>query len=55
MVWQPEIDEISKRIELAEKMGGWVFHRPVDFSAPTPHITISRNQPAIMLKTDSDE
>ena len=22
MVWQPEIDEISKRIELAEKMGG---------------------------------
>ena len=22
MVWQPEIDEISKRVELAERMGG---------------------------------
>ena len=22
MVWQPEIDEIGKRVELAKKMGG---------------------------------
>ena len=22
MVWQPEIDEIEKRVELAKKMGG---------------------------------
>jgi len=52
-VTDDDIDNLA--IDLAEKMGGWVFHRPVDFSAPTPHITISRNQPAIMLKTDSDE
>jgi glycosyltransferase involved in cell wall biosynthesis len=36
--------------ELSEKMGGWVFHSPVDFSKPTPHLSIERKQPAIMLE-----
>jgi len=34
--------------ELAEKMGGWVFHSKVDFSKPTPHVSIDREQPKIM-------
>ena len=41
-------------IELSEKMGGWIFHRPIDFANPTPHITISRDQPALMCEKDSN-
>tara|TARA_R100000664_G_scaffold27406_1_gene38035 strand:+ start:960 stop:2885 length:1926 start_codon:yes stop_codon:yes gene_type:complete len=43
-----DIDNLAQ--ELSEKMGGWVFHTPVDFSKPTPHLRILRNQPAIMIK-----
>jgi len=34
--------------ELEEKMGGWVFHNPVDFSKPTPSITVECGHPKIM-------
>tara|TARA_Y100000034_G_scaffold78309_1_gene94171 strand:+ start:108 stop:1655 length:1548 start_codon:yes stop_codon:yes gene_type:complete len=35
--------------ELSEKMGGWVFHSRVDFSSPTPHLTLSTSQPKHMI------
>ena len=28
--------------KLASEMGGWIFHSKVDFSKPTPHLTIDR-------------
>ena len=43
-----DIDSLAK--DLSEKMGGWVFHSPVDFSKPTPHLQVSRNQPALMTE-----
>ena len=41
-----EITSLAK--ELEEKMGGWVFHNPVDFSKPTPSITVECGHPKIM-------
>ena len=38
--------------ELAEKMGGWIFHTRVDFNKKTPHVSISRNEPKIMLENN---
>jgi hypothetical protein len=38
--------------ELCEKMGGWIFHSRVDFSQPTPHLTLKKQQPAVMLEND---
>jgi hypothetical protein len=49
-VTNEDIDSLAT--ELAEKMGGWVFHNPVDFSRPTPYLEILRDQPAVMLKED---
>ena len=48
--WTEVTDEdiASLASELREKMGGWVFHQRVDFSAPTPHITLDRAQPKLM-------
>ena len=44
-------EEIKSRAqELASKLGGWVFHNKVDFSKPTPHITVDYGQPRIMVK-----
>jgi len=34
--------------ELEEKMGGWVFHNPVDFTKPTPSMTVACGHPKIM-------
>ena len=45
-VTDEEISGLAQR--LTEEMGGWVFHAPVDFSQPTPHLTITRGEPAIM-------
>lgn len=45
-----EISELSKK--LAEEMGGWIFHSKVDFSRPTPHLKIQRNQPKVMIDND---
>ena len=41
-----DIDDLSER--LTNEMGGWVFHSPVDFSKPTPHLELLRGQPGIM-------
>ena len=47
-VTDDEINNLAS--ELKEKMGGWVFHQRVDFSKPTPHITISVDEPKLMTK-----
>jgi glycosyltransferase involved in cell wall biosynthesis len=47
---EEEINTMSSR--LATELGGWVFHSKVDFSNPTPHLTIDRNEPAIMKNED---
>ena len=31
--------------KLSEELGGWVFHEPVDFSNPTPHLTLDTPHP----------
>ena len=47
-----DITELATRLK--EKMGGWVFHTPVDFEKPTPHITLETAQPAVMVEDDSE-
>jgi len=42
-----EIKNMSQR--LSDEMGGWIFHQPVNFDNPTPHISIERNEPKLML------
>ena len=32
-------------LKLKEKMGGWIFHSKVDFSNPTPHISLGIDHP----------
>jgi len=29
-------------------LGGWIFHKPIDFSKPTPHVKINRGEPEVM-------
>jgi glycosyltransferase involved in cell wall biosynthesis len=41
-----DIKKLAKR--LGKEMGGWIFHEKVDFSDPTPHITLKSDQPAVM-------
>ena len=41
-----EITELAKK--LASEMGGWVFHSKVDFTKPTPHLTLNMNPPEVM-------
>ena len=50
--WSEVSDEEISALagELKEKLGGWIFHSKVDFSRPTPHINISRDQPSLMLE-----
>lgn len=48
-VTESDIEKLSTR--LATEMGGWVFHSPVDFNKPTPHMTLNRNQPNVMLES----
>jgi glycosyltransferase involved in cell wall biosynthesis len=38
----------SLAVNLKENMGGWIFHEKIDFSKPTPHITINIKPPGIM-------
>ena len=45
-VTDQDIDQLAK--ELKEKMGGWVFHKPIDFNSPTPAVSINRKEPKIM-------
>jgi len=41
-------DIASLAQELKEKMGGWVFHSRVDFSVPTPHVTLEKGHPKVI-------
>jgi len=41
-----DIDNLAAKLK--EKMGGWIFHKPLDFSKPTSHVKINRGEPDIM-------
>ena len=43
-----DIDKLAARLE--EELGGWIFHDPVDFSKPTPHMSLDFLQPAVMCE-----
>ena len=47
-VTDADIQSLAK--DLKEKMGGWVFHKKVDFNEPTPHMTLDYDQPEVMKK-----
>jgi len=49
-VTESDIEHMSAK--LSEEMGGWIFHEKVDFNMPTPHITINRSEPLVMLQND---
>ena len=48
--WSEVSDDDIKELAVAlkQKMGGWIFHRKVDFNQPTPHISINKAPPGIM-------
>jgi len=42
-------DDIEKMAQkLADEMGGWIFHTPVDFEKKTPHVTVNSSHPEVM-------
>jgi len=41
-----DIRSLSDSLE--QKMGGWIFHRKVDFSKPTPWVTVDKSYPKVM-------
>lgn len=45
-VTDSDIDKIV--IRMKEEMGGWVFHKRIDFSKPTPWMKITKDHPALM-------
>ena len=45
-VTEEDIDDLA--LQLRDKMGGWIFHERVDFSNPTPHITIDSGHPEVV-------
>jgi len=46
-VSEEEIQDLSQR--LSEEMGGWIFHKKIDFSNPTPFIkATASNHPEII-------
>ena len=47
-VTEEDIANLSEK--LRSEMGGWIFHQKVDFSKPTPHLTLNQGQPAVMNK-----
>lgn len=51
--WNSVTDEMIRQRagELREKLGGWVWHKKWDGTSRTPHITVSRAQPKLMLET----
>ena len=38
-----DIENLSSRLK--NEIGGWIFHSPVDFSNPTPHISLDIDHP----------
>ena len=45
-VTEEDIEKLSTK--LRDELGGWVFHRKVDFSSPTPHIDCESSVPSVM-------
>lgn len=43
-----ESDIAEMATKLKDEMGGWIFHAPVDFSRPTPSVSLGDCQPVIM-------
>jgi hypothetical protein len=41
-----DIDDLADRLQ--REMGGWIFHRRVDFNAKTPHITVPFTHPVVI-------
>ena len=47
-VTEEDIQDLSSRLK--NELGGWVFHDPVDFNRPTPHVSLECGQPKIMTE-----
>ena len=45
-VTEQEIDDLAAR--LPAETGGWIFHRKLDLSRPTPHVEIPTAHPVII-------
>ena len=43
-----EIKDLA--LKLKDRMGGWIFHKKVNFEKPTPHVYIEREEPELMKK-----
>ena len=41
-----DIDELAERLK--EEMGGWIFHKPVDFTKVTPHLSLAMTHPVFV-------
>ena len=50
--WSDVSDDDIKNLasRLGDEMGGWIFHRKVDFSMKTPHMTLKQGSPKIINK-----
>ena len=48
--WSDVTDDDIKQlsIDLAQKMGGWIFHQKINFNKPTPHVVLKQSQPQLM-------
>jgi hypothetical protein len=51
-VTDEEISEMAKK--LGEEMGGWIFHRRVDFDQPTQHVQLKLDLPESVRKWAED-
>jgi hypothetical protein len=49
--WSEVTDEMieQRAKELKEKLGGWIWHQKWDGKTITPHLTVEKSQPKIML------
>lgn len=45
-----DIDNLAVKLE--SELGGWIFHRKVNFSTPTPHMHVNVNHPNIKLSEE---
>jgi len=52
-VTEDDISDLAAR--LSKEMGGWVFHDPIDFSRPTPHVILDRTEPAVIESWSAKE
>ena len=46
---------VNLSIRLKNEMGGWIFHKMIDFSNPTPSIDLGVSQPRLMKKWTNRE